>query len=83
MNESFKGTIEDVAGKVQDAVGGATGDAGMQAEGKIRQAAGKAQRTYGDTVESIRNVVVDSPLAVMAVVAGVSFVLGTWWASRD
>ena len=47
------GTLKDAAGKVQDAVGGLTGDLDLQAEGKARQLAGKAQAKYGDSVEQI------------------------------
>ena len=45
MNDTLKGSIQDVAGKVQDAVGGAAGDVSLQAEGKVRQGFGKLQQT--------------------------------------
>ena len=42
MNEDeIKGVARDAVGKVKDAAGGLTGDAGLQAEGKIDQAGGK------------------------------------------
>lgn len=81
--ESTKGSIQDIAGKVQDAVGGATGDVGMQAEGTLRQAAGKLQETYGDALEGLRKAVVENPLATLAAVAGIGFVLGALWARRE
>ncbi|RKT22264.1 CsbD-like protein [Paraburkholderia sp. RAU2J] len=37
------GTFKDAAGKVQDAVGGLTGDLDLQAEGKVRELSGQAQ----------------------------------------
>ena len=41
MNSNqLDGTMKDAAGKVQDAVGGLTGDVELQAEGKARQLAG-------------------------------------------
>ncbi len=42
MNEDeIKGVARDAVGKVKDAAGGLTGDASLQAEGKIDQAGGK------------------------------------------
>jgi len=83
MNESVKGTIGEAAGKLQDAVGEAVGDGGMQAEGTLREAAGRAQRTYGEMLDNMRGAVADNPLTVVALIAGVTFVLGAWWARRD
>jgi uncharacterized protein YjbJ (UPF0337 family) len=49
MNEDqVDGTVKDVTGKVKDAVGGLTGDAKIQGEGKADQVMGKAQETLGD-----------------------------------
>ena len=72
----FEGTARDLGGKVQDAVGGLTGDTGLQAKGKWNQAAGKAQKTFGDAAEEIRENVVGSPLAALAIVGGIFFALG-------
>ena len=48
MNEDeIKGVARDAVGKVKDAAAGLTGDAGLQAEGKIDQAGGKIQGQYG------------------------------------
>ena len=38
-----EGTLRSMGGKVQDAVGGLTGDTSMQASGKVNEAAGSAQ----------------------------------------
>lgn len=83
MIEKAEGTFQNVAGKVEDAVGGLTGDIGTQAKGKIRQAAGKAQQTYGDAVDGLRDAATSNPIATLAVVAGVSFLLGALWSRRD
>ncbi len=72
----IEGTVRDLGGKVQDAVGGLTGDAKTQAEGKWNQAAGKAQKTFGAAADEIRDNVVDKPLTALAVAAGAFFVLG-------
>ena len=83
MEDQIKGTFQDVAGKVQDAVGGATGDGELQAEGKVRQVAGIAQQKYGEALDSFREAAVANPATTLAIVAGVSFVLGAVWARRD
>jgi uncharacterized protein YjbJ (UPF0337 family) len=83
MLDQAKGIAQDVVGKAQDAIGGATGDVGTQAEGKLRQGLGKAQRTYGDAVDGFREAAVENPLATLAAVAGVGFLLGVLWSRRD
>ena len=83
MMDQAKGIAKDVAGKAQDAFGGATGDAAMQMEGKVRQVAGKAQRTYGEAMNGLRDAATSNPIATMAVTAGVAFVLGAMWSRRD
>ncbi len=77
MDENeFEGAARDLGGKVQDAVGGLTGDVETQAQGKWNQAAGKAQKTFGAAADEIRENVADKPLTALAVAAGVFFVLG-------
>lgn len=72
----FEGAARDFGGKVQDAVGGLTGDASTQAKGKWSQAAGKAQRTFGEASDELRDNVTGSPLIALAIVGGVCFALG-------
>ena len=50
----IKGTARDVVGHGKDAVGGLSGDLGLQAEGKIDQVAGTMQKTFGGTVDDAR-----------------------------
>ena len=83
MIDQAKGIANDVAGKAQDAYGGATGDTSTQLQGKIRQAAGKAQKNFGDAVSTFQDAAVANPVAALAVVAGVGFLLGALWARRD
>ncbi len=47
LKDSAAGKTKDLKGKVKDAVGGLTGDTGLQLEGKIDQLKGKAQDTLG------------------------------------
>ena len=48
MNEdTAKGTLEKLTGKVKETVGHITGNAELEAEGKLEQAKGAAQTTLG------------------------------------
>jgi uncharacterized protein YjbJ (UPF0337 family) len=47
VDNSIKGKLSHMAGRVKDAIGGLTGDTGMQAEGKVDQLKGKVQDTVG------------------------------------
>jgi uncharacterized protein YjbJ (UPF0337 family) len=75
-SDEFEGTARDIGGKVQDAVGGLTGDAATQAKGKVNQVRGKAQKTFGAASEELRDSIVDQPLTALAIVAGAAFLLG-------
>ena len=72
----IEGAARDFGGKIQDAVGGLTGDASTQAQGKWNQAAGKAQRAFGEAADELRSNVTSSPLIALAIVGGVCFALG-------
>jgi uncharacterized protein YjbJ (UPF0337 family) len=83
MMDQAKGTANNIVGKAQDAFGGATGDVGTQVQGKVRQAAGKVQENFGEAVSRFQKAAVANPVAALAVVAGVGFVLGVLWSRRD
>ncbi|RYX96000.1 MAG: CsbD family protein [Comamonadaceae bacterium] len=76
MFEKAEGTVRNLAGHVQEAVGNATGDASTQADGKANQFVGKAQETYGELLNDFRKCAVANPVSTVAVVAGIAFVLG-------
>jgi uncharacterized protein YjbJ (UPF0337 family) len=77
MDENeIEGTIRDVGGKVEDAVGGLTGDTKTQAEGKFDQLAGKAQKTFGAAADEVRENVSNQPLTALAVVGAVCLAIG-------
>jgi uncharacterized protein YjbJ (UPF0337 family) len=46
-DDRIEGAAREGLGHVQDAVGGLVGNAGVQAKGKLNQAAGSAQGAYG------------------------------------
>ncbi len=52
-DERIEGVLRQGAGRVQDAVGGLTGDAKTQAKGKLNQAAGALQDTYGQVTNAL------------------------------
>ena len=77
-----EGTIRNVAGKAEEAVGSMTGDTATEMRGKARQVAGEAQRTVGEAVETVRGMASDQPLIALGIAAGVGFVLGMLMSRR-
>lgn len=49
LENQVKGAAKEVGGKVQNAVGGLTGDTSEQLKGKAKEVEGKAQRKVGET----------------------------------
>ncbi len=84
MNEhQVEGTVNKVAGRIQDAAGALTGDADQQLKGKARAAAGDVEAKAGDFVEHIRDWAADRPLSAVVITAGVAFLLGRLTANHD
>ncbi|GBQ97613.1 hypothetical protein AA23498_2939 [Acetobacter nitrogenifigens DSM 23921 = NBRC 105050] len=82
--EKLHGKIDNAKGHVKDAVGGLTGDIGLQAEGKVDQLAGLAREEFADlydggesAVEKAVTFVRDKPLLSIGV-AWVSGLLLGW-----
>jgi uncharacterized protein YjbJ (UPF0337 family) len=50
------GSAKDFAGKVEGAVGDATGDAKTQASGRMREATGAVQNLYGQAKDAARDI---------------------------
>jgi uncharacterized protein YjbJ (UPF0337 family) len=50
------GSAKDIAGKVEGAVGDATGDARTQASGRVREATGTVENLYGQAKDAARSV---------------------------
>jgi uncharacterized protein YjbJ (UPF0337 family) len=82
MMEKTEGTVQKMAGKAQDAIGGMVGDTGTQLEGKARQLAGQAQQSYGEALDQIRDVARSNPVAAVAVAAAIGFLVGTLMSRR-
>ena len=49
--DQAKGTMKDVAGKIQRKAGEATGNGTQQIKGAAKQAVGKVQKAFGDVKE--------------------------------
>jgi len=53
--EHLKGAADKAKGAVKDAAGGLTGDAQLQAEGKLDKAKGSARQAVGDVKDPARD----------------------------
>jgi len=53
--DQVKGKAKDIAGKVQQKVGEATGSAEQQVKGVARQVEGKVQKGVGDAAEAVKD----------------------------
>jgi uncharacterized protein YjbJ (UPF0337 family) len=54
MDENrIKGAVRNVEGKVEEAVGGLTGDTRTKLEGKLDQGAGKVQGAFGKAIDDL------------------------------
>jgi uncharacterized protein YjbJ (UPF0337 family) len=54
--DRIAGAAKDFAGKAESAVGGLTGDAKTQADGRAREAAGTVQNLYGQAKDAASDV---------------------------
>lgn len=77
MNQNrIEGVVRGVGGRLQDAVGGLSGDTSGQARGKVNQVAGGAQNAYGKTVDQLQELTHDRPLVVMLSMLGAGLLFG-------
>jgi uncharacterized protein YjbJ (UPF0337 family) len=88
MDENrVEGTAREYGGRFQQGVGTVTGDAKTRAEGSLNEAAGAAQRLYGQTAETareaattfdswFRNAIETQPYTTAAVALGIGWLLG-------
>jgi uncharacterized protein YjbJ (UPF0337 family) len=53
--DQIKGKAKDIAGKVQQKVGEATGSTTQQVKGVAKQVEGKVQKGVGDATEAIKD----------------------------
>jgi uncharacterized protein YjbJ (UPF0337 family) len=55
--DHVEGAVDKTKGAVKDAVGGLTGNAGLQGEGKLDKAKGTAKQTKGDVKDAARDAI--------------------------
>lgn len=88
MDENrISGAARSGVGKLEEGAGRVLGDSGMQAEGKLNQAAGAAQEVYGQTADAareaattvddwFRNTVKSQPYVAALAILGIGWLLG-------
>jgi uncharacterized protein YjbJ (UPF0337 family) len=88
MDENrVEGTVREYGARFQEGVGSVTGDAKTRVEGAMNEAAGAAQRMYGQTSDMarqtattldswFRNAIETQPYTTAAVALGIGWVLG-------
>jgi len=55
--DQVSGRVEEAKGKLKEAAGKVVGSDRLKGQGQVDQAAGKVQKTYGDTKEQIKDAV--------------------------
>lgn len=71
-----EGRLRNVAGKVEETVGRATGDEATEMRGKVRQVAGQAQEAVGEAVHTVRDFTAHQPIMAVLLAAGVGLIAG-------
>lgn len=78
----IEGAAKNLGGKLQDTVGGITGDSETQVRGQANQVAGTAQNAFGSAMDtasdwsgSVAETAKDRPLTALLVAMSVGFVL--------
>jgi uncharacterized protein YjbJ (UPF0337 family) len=72
MTDRVEGTVREFGGRVQEAVGNATGDTKTQAQGLYNQAAGQAQQA----ASQLTDVVKAQPVVAAVVALGLGYLIG-------
>jgi uncharacterized protein YjbJ (UPF0337 family) len=84
MNEDqIRGAANTIGGRVQRAAGALGGDHGLEAEGAIRETAGRVQAKAGEAVDNARDAIAHRPLGAILSGFGVGILVGMLLARRD
>ena len=77
------GAVKTGAGRIQGAAGALTVNNGMEARGKLNEAAGSAQKLYGQAADQVRGaagaageLITEQPMASIAIAAVAGLALG-------
>jgi uncharacterized protein YjbJ (UPF0337 family) len=83
MDARVEGGFKKGLGRVQDAVGGLTGDAGTQIKGKLNEAAGSAQDAFGQVsdvaqtlFEEVESFAKENPRTAIGITLGLGVIVG-------
>ncbi len=60
-DQRIQGAAETLGGRVQNGLGGLTGDDRLQAEGKLNEIKGKARDAYGRVIDGLDGLVAKAP----------------------
>jgi len=72
----LKGAERELGGAAQEGLGNILGTPEDQVAGRIKQAAGQAQRAYGAAVDEVADYVQNQPLTALLIAGGIGFLLG-------
>ena len=72
MSDRVQGSVRNMAGKAQEAVGDAIGDTRTQARGMSNQVSGQAQDMMGQMSDMIQ----EQPITAALICVGVGYLLG-------
>lgn len=75
MFDKVKDKAEQAAGIGQEEFGRATGDRGLQFEGKLRQRAAQASYSVNDCIDTIKEKTVSDPIPALLIASGIGFLL--------
>jgi uncharacterized protein YjbJ (UPF0337 family) len=53
--DQIKGRVEEAKGSIKESVGRIAGKPDLEDRGTLQKVAGKAQKTYGDVKEEVKN----------------------------
>ena len=83
MSDEFSGRAKEFGGKVESTVGNLTGDTKTEAQGTLREAAGRIQANAGAAADQIRGFseelterIHESPLLAVFTAVGIGYLLG-------
>ncbi len=60
-DQRIQGKAEELGGRLQNGLGGLTGDDRLQAEGKLNEIKGKARDAYGRVIDGLDGLVEKAP----------------------
>ncbi|QKJ87563.1 hypothetical protein PMPD1_2622 [Paramixta manurensis] len=76
MLDKAKDKVDEALGAGQEQFGKASGSAEHEAKGKVRKQLARGSYAVDDFFEAVKDQTKSSPLATLAIAAGIGFVLG-------